>query len=269
MSADSAEKIDPTLSERMPHYDVHVYEGTGGWTWLLSLFYLLFWIWMSVDAYRRQGGLNFWHLIFFFMPLSTVVYFILNFQGITRGTGRSGALFGPSLKKQIEEKRSQLRIADTVQTRFELAELLYKNKEYPECEAEFRTILAAEPNNLEAKYFVGLCLMAMNKPADALPFLKQVVEGDKKIRMGIAWRDYTDCLLANNLRDEALEERRKLARAFPRPLTEYAYAELLHDMGQNAKAREVLEEMLTTSQNAPREDSPWLSKGRSLLRKVA
>lgn len=262
------EKVDPSLVEQMPHDSYYMYEGPGILTYAFGLAYLVFWIWMAVDAYRRYGGFNYWHLLFFFFSFSTVIYFAINFQGIVRGRGRGGALFGPSVKKQIEQKRAQLRVADTLQARFELGELLYKSKQYAECETEFRTVLAAEPNNLEAKYFVGLCLMALNRAAEALPFLKQVVDGDKKIRMGLAWRDYTDCLLANNLRDEALEERRKLARAFPRPLTEYAYAELLHDMGKSDKAKEVLEEMLTTSQNAPREDGAWLSKGKALLRKV-
>jgi hypothetical protein len=230
----------------------------------------MFWIWMCLDCYRRLGGLNVWHLLFFFLPFSSVVYFLIHFKEIIGGRGgaHSGALFGPSLKSQIRDKQAQLRIADTIAARFELGELLFRYKDYTACEAEFRVVLLAEPNNLEAQYFIGLCRMRLNDPAEALPFLKEVVQGDRKIRMGLAWKDYTDCLIANKLLDEALEERRKLARAFPRPLTEYAYAELLKEMGQKEKAREILDDMLATSHNAPREDNTWLRQGRSLLRQL-
>lgn len=228
---------------------------------------VMFWIWMCIDCYRRMGGFNLWHVFFFFFPLSSVIYFLIHFKEITSSRGR-GAFFGPSLKSRIRDKQAQLRVADTVAARFELGELLFQHAEYAACEAEFRVVLEAEPNNLEAKYFIGLCRMNVKDPAGALPFLKDVVNGDRKIRMGLAWKEYTDCLIANKLLDEALEERRKLARAFPRPLTEYAYAELLNEMGQKEKAREILEDMLATSQNAPREDDTWISRGRSLRRRL-
>lgn len=238
---------------------------------LFSLISFMFWLWMCLDCYRRNGGLNYWHILFLIFPISSAIYFIVNVQSILGGRGGTGVggLFTPNLKKQIDQMRAQLRIADTIGARFELGELLYKNKDYAESEAEFRAVLVSEPNNLEAQYYIGLCRMYLGDAAGALPFLKKVVEGDRKIRMGLAWLSYTDCLLANNMRDDALEERRKLSRAFPRPLTEYAYAELLHEAGENAKARAVLDDMLATSHNAPREDQPFLSKGRSLLKKVS
>jgi len=257
MDSDPYESVDAALPGLL-----------GPIAWIFSALYFVFWLWMAVDCYRRRNGFDAWHLFFFLFPISTVLYFILHFRLVMEGLP-SGAVFGPSLKKQIEQMRAQLRIADTIGARFELAELLYKNKQYPESEAEFRVVLAAEPNNLEAQYYIGLCRMHLNDAPGALPFLKQVVTGDRKIRMGLAWMAYTNCLLANNLREDALEERRKLSRAFPRPLTEYAYAELLHNSGQNEKARAILEDMLATSHNAPREDNPYLSKGRSLLKKVS
>jgi len=254
---ESASDIDPTV---LGFVGVLVWAGT-----ILSF---IFWGWMCLDCYRRRGGFDVWHLIFFFMPISTVVYFLINFKSIVRGRGGVAALFGPSLKKQVEQMRAQIRVADTIGARFELGELLFKNKDFAACETEFRTVLAAEPNNLEAQYYIGLCRMNLNDPVAALPFLRAVVTGDRKIRMGLAWLAYTDCLLANDLKEDALEERRKLSRAFPRPLTEYAYAELLHESGQPEKSRAILEDMLATSQNAPREDIPFLSKGRALLRRL-
>jgi len=236
--------------------------------WIFSALYFVFWMWIAVDCYRRRNGFDAWHLFFFLFPISTLVYFVIHFRAVMEGTGGKRAVFGPSLKKQIEQMRAQLRIADTLGARFELGELLFKNKDFAGCETEFRTVLAAEPNNLEAQYYIGLCRMNLNDPVGALPFLRAVVTGDRKIRMGLAWLTYTDCLLANDLKEDALEERRKLSRAFPRPLTEYAYAELLHESGQAEKSRAILEDMLATSQNAPREDSPFLSKGRALLRKL-
>jgi hypothetical protein len=226
----------------------------------------ILWVWMFYDAYKRRGGLDFWHWLFFFMPPSAAVYFIIHAKVIFSGRG---GYFSASVKSKIKKVQQQIRISDTLAARAELGELFYQDGKYEECEAEFQRIFASEPQNMEALYYTGLCRMKRGDSAGALSFLQQVMDRDKKLRFGVAWLHYTECLVAVGRKDEALDERKKLARAFPRPMTEFAYAQLLHEMGQKDKAREILEDMIATCEHAPREDSTWLKQGRSLLRSVA
>jgi tetratricopeptide (TPR) repeat protein len=235
-----------------------------------GIFYLLafaFWLWMFIDCYLRLG-LNAWHYLFFFVPPSTLVYFILNVRRVFRGPSGRG-FFGGGPQARIKRAEQQLRVADTLAVRFELAEAYFEAARYAESETYFRDVLAADPESNEAAYYLGLCRLQQNDAAGALVFLEQVVNRDRKIRFGLAWLRYTDALLAVGRRAEALEERRKLARAYPRPLTEFAFARLLADTGEKEKAHAVLDDMLATSHDAPAEDGVWLSHGKALLRELA
>ena len=235
---------------------------------LLSLLCTAFWIWMCVDCYRRRQGLDNWHYLFFFFPPSTALYFVAHIRQIMSSGFTGNGLFGLGLKGKIKRAQQNLLVSNTLAARIELAELYFQAKDFANCENEFRNVLQQEPNYLEAFYYTGLCRLQAGDATGALENLKVVMERDKKLRFGIAWLRYTDCLAATGQRDQALEERRKLSRAFPRPLTEFPYAELLAESGQKEKAREVLEEMLATSFQAPKEDRQWLSRGKALLRQV-
>jgi len=226
----------------------------------------ILWVWMFYDAYKRRGGFDFWHLLFLFMPPSALIYFLLHINVIFSGRG---GYFGPSVKSRIRKVQQQIRISDTLAARAELGELYFQDGKYEECEAEFQKIFAAEPQNLEALYYTGLCRIKRGDMPGALNYLQQVMERDKKLRFGVAWLRYTECLVAVGRNDEALEERKKLSRAFPRPLTEFAYAQLLSETGKKDQARAVLEDMLATSDHAPKEDNTWLRQGRALLKTVA
>ena len=233
---------------------------------LASLVSGAFWLWMCIDCYRRQGGLNQWHYCFLFFPPSTLFYFVTHLNQITRTPGLN--VFGLGLKARIKKARQQLRMSETVAARSDLAELYFEAGQYPDCETEYRKVLEADPKYLEALYYIGLCRLKCNDAAGAMEFLAQVMERDKKLRFGKAWLRYTDCLLALGKRAEALDERKKLCRSFPRPLTEFAYAQLLADEGQKPKAREIIQEMLETSEHAPLEDREWLKRGKMLLKQL-
>lgn len=232
-------------------------------------FGFLFWLWMAYDCYKRNGGLTPWHYLFILFPPSVALYCVAHIGAILRSPLGGKGLFGMGLKGRIARAQQQLRVADTVAVRAELGELYHDNGQFDESEKEFRKVLKFDPQSNEAHYYIGLCRLKRGDHAGALAEFQFVMDRDRKLRFGMAWLRYTDCLLATGKRDEALEERRKLCRSFPRPLTEFAYAELLAECGQKAKAREILDDMLATSHQAPGEDRVWLRKGKSLLRSVA
>ena len=235
---------------------------------LYSLLSGAFWIWMCIDCYQRRRGLDTWHYLFFFFPPSTAIYFVAHFRQIVGSTKRINVL-GMGAKSRIAQAQQNLRIGNTLAARIELAELYFEAEQFENCETEFRLVLVEDPAYLEAFYHIGLCRLKANDAAGALENLTVVMARDKKLRFGLAWLRYADALAAVGRRDEALEERRKLSRSFPRPLTEFAYAELLAESGQKEKARAVLAEMLETSHAAPVEDRVFLKRGKTLLKQLA
>ena len=253
------ELYDPEVYEPAVQHGVAPY-----WGWS-SLLFAAFWLWMCFDSYRRYGLSNWIWFMLIFWP-STLIYFVTHAGQIFRGSGSGRGLFGISLKSRIRKAQQQLHVADTIAARADLAELYYQAGRYDECEAEFKNVLAPDPQNLEALYYTGLCRIQKKDYAAALEYLQKVMERDRKLRFGVAWLHYTECLIQSGKHAEALEERRKLCRAFPRPLTEYAYAQSLAAAGKKNEARGVLEEMLATCDSAPSEDRVWVRRGKVLLR---
>ncbi|MCZ7644782.1 MAG: tetratricopeptide repeat protein [Planctomycetota bacterium] len=236
------------------------------------LLYLGFMIWMLVDSIRRYG-LSYWaFVIFFFQPLGALVYFVLHVKSLFRGglaAGGGKGLFGLGLKARIRKAEQALRMADTPAAREELAGLYYEAGRLQDCERLLAPLVEQEDGNYEARYHLGLCRLAAGDPQGALVHLEKVMAGEKKLRFGRAWLRYAECLHRLGRTGEAVEELRKLHRAYPRPLTEFAYAKALAESGAREQARQVLEEMLETSGQAPAEDRRYLSEGKALLRSLA
>ena len=222
---------------------------------------------MLVDSFRRYG-LSFWTLIILlFQPLGAVVYFAMHFRSIISRKG-GGAPFTTSVNARIKKVRLQLAVANTLAARMELIKLLLEANQFEECEKESKAILEEEAKNHEAIYAIAMCRMAANDFVSASKLFKQILDENPKYGFGKASMTYAEALWKAGHKDDALEISRKNARAYPRPLTEYFYAKLLIEVDQNDKAKAVLEDMIATAHMAPKEESSWIRKGRSLLRSV-
>jgi hypothetical protein len=232
---------------------------------LLAPILLVMTIWLAVDAYRRYG-LCYWHFLFFmFTPVATPVYLIVHGRSLFQRRDGS-ALFGPSLRTRIARAERELRMAGTIAARTDLADLYFQAGRFADCEEPYGQVLAAEHDSLEARFYLGCCRVAQKDYPGGLAHLEKVMAANPKFRFGLAALRYSECLWQLERMDEALEERRKLRRSFPRPLFEFAYAEILVETGRKDEAKTVLEEMLDEAAGAPGEDRVWLKRGRSLLR---
>ncbi|MBI1846886.1 MAG: tetratricopeptide repeat protein [Candidatus Rokubacteria bacterium] len=228
---------------------------------------------MLYDSYRRYGA-SFWpFLIFFFQPLGAVIYFVANartiLHGLSPGSGGGPGLFGLGLKAKIRKTEQQMLVSETEALRAELAELYYQDKRYEDAERLFQKVLENDPESQEALYYLALCKLERQDFKSGCAYLQKLVDKNRKYRFGTAWLRYAETLDKLGRREEALAELRPLSRAFPRPLTEFAYAKMLAEAGQKDKARETLEYMLSTSSEAPAEDRTWLRQGQTLLRSLS
>ena len=232
--------------------------------WLYPVLLVLA-IWMAVDAYRRYGGLNYWHfLLFFFMPIATPVYIILHWHALIRSRGMSG----PSLRSRLRKAQEEVRLAGTAAANAELAELYFEGSRYEACEKQALKALDMDPESLDLRYIIGVCRMERGDIGGAKEILTKVIEENPKFRFGLAGLKYALCEWQTGKRDEALERLRVLHRSFPRPLFEFHYARALSEVGRAEKSREVLEDMLATAKSAPPEDRKWIRQGRKLLRSL-
>ena len=58
-------------------------------------------------------------------------------------------------------------------------ERLLKNQQYQDGVATFKSMVQEEPKNPEAHYYLGRFYLALERPEEALPHLKQAVQGDQ------------------------------------------------------------------------------------------
>jgi len=243
------------------------------WYSFASVAYSIFLIWTLFDSYRRFGFSYWLWLILLFQPFGAFLYVLVNLRYITQGlshdAGGGRGLFGLGLKPQISRLEQQMKIAETEALRAELAELYFKDKRHDDAQRLFAQVLEREPENQEALFFLARICVEKKDPAAAHAYFERLMALNRKYRFGLAWLKHGEVLEQLDRRAEALEALRQVSRSFPRPLTEFAYAKLLAQDGQQGKAREVLEYMLSTSAEAPAEDRTWLSQGRSLLRSLS
>jgi len=79
-------------------------------------------------------------------------------------------------------------------------ERLLKNQQYQDGVATFKSMVQEEPKNPEAHYYLGRFYLALERPEEALPHLKQAVKGDQAkadyaFWLGVAYwaiRDFAD-----------------------------------------------------------------------------
>lgn len=65
----------------------------------------------------------------------------------------------------------------------------FDNKEYAQAETTLREVVAAEPDNASAQYYLGKTLIEEKKYADAEPFLKKAAESmpEARVELGQAY----------------------------------------------------------------------------------
>jgi hypothetical protein len=170
---------------------------------------------------------------------------------------------GWGISAKIDKGISKLTLTETPTSHFELGELYMRGKDYEAAITQFETVLQNDPGHAESLYLAAHCCVEANKREQALRFFESMVahKDGRKLRFGLAWAEYAECLSAEGQEPRALEEFRKLVREYPRPRTELAYARFLKRTGRISEARTVLDDMLATSGDAPKEDRHLLTHG--------
>jgi tetratricopeptide (TPR) repeat protein len=62
---------------------------------------------------------------------------------------------------------------------------LYRSKDYQGAEKVLREVVTAEPDNLEANYYLGMTLLELEKYSESEPFLQKAADGKPEARAGL------------------------------------------------------------------------------------
>ena len=119
---------------------------------------------------------------------------------------------------------------------FGLGYLLWTQKQYPEAAVEFQAELANEPNHEQSLLYLGDALIQLNRPAEAVPYLKRAVE--IRPEFGLAHLDLGIVAMDAEQNDEALRELTFAVKQMPDDVNvHWRLARLYRSMGMKDEAK--------------------------------
>lgn len=246
------------------------------WDWLrsggspLTLLLFLWFIWMLIDAIKREEWLWVVFLILF-PPLNTVLYFILVY--LRSGGGSVFSLPGSADRRRIRELEQKIRHLDNAHHYHELADLYFKQGRFSEAEKNYRAALDREPDDEETEAHLGRTLLALDRPGEARGYLENVCASNPR-------HDYGDTLIALGECLTRLNETSSARRIWEQAIEHHSYAqprvrlaELLSATGDEAdrdRACRLVEELLRDEGLSPdyqrRQEAEWINRARRLGR---
>lgn len=235
-----------------------------------ALAFLVFQLWMVIDAIRRQEW--FWVFIMMVFPgFGTFWYFMSiyrNSGSVTRGFELPGA----HSRRRIKELKAQIHHLDKPHHHLQLGDIYFQQGKLDLAEKHYRASLERDGADRDARSHLGQCLLRKKKPAEARPLLEGVVTEDPKHEYGYTMMALAETYMAENHNDAAIQ-------IWERVLANYSYsrarvqlAELYLAKGEKEKAREQITEVIETDAHAPAFDRKrnrvWLRKAKGLRGQV-
>ena len=231
-----------------------------------------FTLWMAVEAVRSGHTSRWLWIILMFGPLGAAVYFFSEYMG-------AGALsriaFRPRKVSAADMRRAEVdvRRLDTAATWAEYASLLRARKDYPKAAEAAQRALDRKPADVDARYELGLALLAANRHAEAVSALQAVVAHDRSydsdnaiLALGRAQQGAGDIPGARASLEELAER-----RARPEILYDLAVVQGL--CGDRAAAMRSLQRIVDEAEMVPaylqRDVRPWVGKARKALARLS
>ncbi len=228
-----------------------------------------FYIWMIVDAIRRQEWI--WVAIMVFFPgLSTVLYFFLVFRGPSAMRGFE--LPGSQSRQRVKELQAQIHLLDKAHHHSQLGDVYFQQGKLAKAETSYRAALERDPNDLDTQAHLGQCLLRLKRPAEAKPLLQAVLRENPKHEYNYTAMAYAETLAALGETEDALKSWQFVVANNSYPRAKVQLAELYLAKNQPDLARAELSAVLTEDPHAPafqrKRDRVWVSRARGLLRKL-
>lgn len=238
----------------------------------LMLLQLAFTVWMLVDAYRRGVEYFWYYLIFFFQPVGAWAYFfIFKMKDLPSIPGLSQWMARRS-RPSLDELKFRVKQVPTFANQLELAERLMEQGSHADAIPLLEAALKREPQHGQVLFDLAKCHRACGQQANAIPYLKRIIDKDRQWSEYAAWRLLIQC--QNDLGDgmEALATARELAQLTQTLKYRCLLGEHLIACGKTDEAREELNNALTEHQFTPgpirRRNSAWATHAGKLLKQI-
>jgi len=236
----------------------------------VSLVITIFQIWMLVHALRNREWI--WALfIFIGWGLSAILYYFMVYRA-SPAAMQGFELPGAGSRARIRELQAQIHHLDNAYHHFQLGDIYFRKGKLAEAEKCYHAALEREPKDIDARAHLGQCLVRLNRPAEARPFLESVMNEKPDHDYGHTMMALAEALTALGEADNALQYWQHITQNHSYPRAKVQLAELYITKNQPELARPELQAVISDDVHAPgfqrRRDRVWIGRARSLMGKL-
>lgn len=232
-----------------------------------------FWLWMLIDAVRREEYV--WAvIIFFFSILGCIFYFLMVYQPSGGALSTRGfELPGAYDRRRIAKLKADIHHLDKPHLHLQLGDIYFSQGKLDDAEASYRAAYERDKEDPDIRSHLAQTFLRKGNAREALPLLAGVVEENPR-------HDYCHSLMALAEAQGQLGDTSSAIASWRRVLQMSGYsrarvqlAELLMQGKDNAdEARKLLREVIDDEPHLPafqrRKEKPWVRRAKSLLGKL-
>ncbi len=184
---------------------------------------------------------------------------------VTRGFELPGA----GSRKRIKELQAQIHHLDNAYHHFLLGDVYFQRGKLAEAEKCYRAALQRDATDIDTRAHLGQCLVRLNRPAEARPFLESVMHEKPDHDYGHTMMALAETLTALGETDNALQYWQHITQNHSYPRAKVQLAELYIAKNQPELARAELKDVVSDDQHAPafqrKRDRVWVRRAKSLM----
>ena len=237
--------------------------------WWLVIYAFL--AWMFIDAIRRREWL--WAIfILIGWGITALLYYFFVYRAAASSATRGFELPGAGSRKRIKELQAQIHHLDNAYHHFLLGDVYFQRGKLAEAEKCYRAALQRDATDIDTRAHLGQCLVRLNRPAEARPFLESVMHEKPDHDYGHTMMALAETLTALGETDNALQYWQHVTQNHSYPRAKVQLAELYLAKNQPDLARAELKDIVSDDQHAPafqrKRDRVWVRRARSLMGKL-
>ncbi len=214
----------------------------------LSLFMLVFTIWMIVDCIRNDRGYYWIFIMLAFPALGSVIYFFAYVMDSTFIFRRW--INAHHRKQRAVELKNKVHHIDNAYHRTELGNVYLDLEKWPEARAEFEAALAHDPKSFEASVHLGYALMGLGLYEEAWKRFEAALGEEFDYEYGeLSWKA-AKCRVKLGDPNLAREIYERLLSRHHYTGAQLEYAEVLHQLGESQSAKALLEKIIAEAPHA-------------------
>lgn len=233
------------------------------------LVFLVFQVWMFIDAVRR--GEYIWAaIILFFYIFSAVLYYFLVYRASGGGNPLAGfELPGAADRRRIKELQGEIYHLDRPHHHLQLADIYFSQGKLDKAEASYRAAYERDPKDEDIRAHLGNCLARQGKTEEALPLLESVCAENPKHDYGYTLMALAEALTASGKTDRALATWQQVLTLYSYSRARVQYAGLLIQKKDYAAARKLLEGVIADAPFATKfqrkQEAVWTRRAKALM----